>query len=139
MSSRRLAFSRLISFGVGTMATSATSPSRTCMPDGVSIGRALNRRQVGPHRRHAPDDDVELLLPLVDLADLRALEQRRRSPADVAGRQAEALGRLGPQAHLDLRHQHLRLDLQVDRRPGTVAIAASTSLAFARSTSRSGP
>ena len=63
--------------------------------------------------RHAPDDDVEDLLLLVDLADLLSLDKRGRCAADIAGRQAEARGGIGPQPHFDLRHQHLRLDLQI--------------------------
>jgi succinyl-diaminopimelate desuccinylase len=38
----REAFSRLISFGAGTTSTSATSPSGTSMPPGISIGRRFN-------------------------------------------------------------------------------------------------
>ena len=50
---RRDAPSRLISFGAGTIATSATSPSGTCVPSGDSIGRLLklSRRRCERSRR----------------------------------------------------------------------------------------
>ena len=54
----------------------------------------------------AADDDVVGLLVLIDLADLRAADERRDGVAHLAGRQAEPRGGIGPQADLHLRHEH---------------------------------
>ena len=55
---RREASSRLISFGVGTIRTSATSPRRTWPPSGVSISRSRCRSRLSRVCGRAPDDDV---------------------------------------------------------------------------------
>ena len=81
MSSRREAFSRLISFGAGTTITSATSPSRTCTPAGVSIGRsrtavksvAAPRARPTPPRRtsSAPSNTSPTFKPFSSVEDAR--------------------------------------------------------------------
>ncbi len=112
-SMRRDPPSRVISFGVGASATSATASSGTYPPPGGVDRQPLDGEQVGAHRRHAPDDDVEDLLLLVDLADLRAAQQRRQRLAHLPGRHARDLRRLRPHPHLDLRHERQLLDRQV--------------------------
>ena len=110
---RREAPSRLISFGAGTSAISATSPSGTCVPSGVSIGNWVSSGDVVADLLHAPDEDVEDLLVAVDLADLGPLDQRGHRAADVAGGQPYPRGGLGADPDVELRHQDLLLDLEV--------------------------
>ena len=76
---------------------------------------------------------------LVHLADLRALDQRGRRPADVARGQAEPRGGLGAEPDVELRHEHLRLDLQVGHARHDPSSPSAISCALSRRTARSGP
>ena len=105
----------------------------------VSIGSRAGRRRSVRTLGRAPHHDVEDLLLLVDLADLGAAQQRRDRVADLRRRDAELLGRLGAHAHLDLRHQRQRLDLQVGHAGDLAERLAHLGRLSSRSSSRLGP
>ena len=104
---------------------------------GVDEQAAQGRRGRAGPARIAPDDDIEDLLLLVDLADLGPLDERGGRAPDLARGEPEALRRLGSEPDLDLGHQDLRLDLE-STTPGMSSMHSATSSAFSRSTSRSG-
>ena len=136
---RREAPSRLISLGAGTIATSATSPSGTCVPSGVSIGRSQSCETSLRTSSTPQTKTSKIFCSLVELADLRPLDQRGRRAADVAGRQAEPGRGLGPEPDVELRHERPAARPSGSSTPSIGSITLSTSCALARSTSRSGP
>ena len=87
--------------------------------------RVPSRRQLHRHPaegehvtaqlRHAPDDDVEDLLGVEDLADLDAAHQRGHGVAHGRGADADLLRAVAVERHFDLRHERQRLHLDVGR------------------------
>ena len=81
--------------------------ARRLQPDLADRGHAV------AHLRASPHHDIEHFLVFVDFPDLRALHECRGSTADIRRRHADELRFLRTVSHLDLRHQHLRLHLEV--------------------------
>ena len=92
-SMRRLAFSCWITFGVGAIRSSATSPSGTLPPSGASIRILVRFDRSVRHFSSTPDRDIEDLLIFVDLTRLCAADKRHGCTTDIAGSQAESLRR----------------------------------------------
>ncbi len=132
-SRRRDASSRLISFGVGTMRTSATSPRRHVRRRRAcrSAGRGCSRRRWRDVRR-APDDRRRRPSrprrprrpprPATSVADAAADVARRSGRSRAAASRSEL--------DLDLRHRTCGSTLQVDDARRRRASRRSTSSAF---------
>jgi hypothetical protein len=128
---RRLPSSRLIWFGPSPSSMEATFDSGM-RPVGVSIriwlqplDRTRRLRQFD-HQREAPT-------ALDDLGDLLALDQALQRGEHLRRRHAVLCRRRVVDAHLDLRRQHLLLDLQVgDARDRGQPLAQRIGLAAQR-------
>ncbi len=105
--------SRVTSFGVGASATSATAGERNIAAAGELDRQPSQREEIAPHPRLAPDDDVEDLLLVEDLPDLRPAQHRGDRVAHGGARHAELLGPLRPELHLNLRDEGQGLHLDI--------------------------
>ena len=136
---RREAPSRLISLGAGTSAISATSPSGTCVPSGVSIGRVLSF-ETSLRTSSTPQTNTSKIFcswysspTFVPLTSVVAA--RRTSPA-VRPSRAAASGR-SRTSSCGTRICGSTFRFVDPRRSRSIAL--STSCALARSTAMSGP
>ena len=83
-----------MALGTGPTVTLATSPRRTTLPAGVSMGSSLTAVNAGARLRGAPDDRVVRLAVAEDVTHFLAGDEGRCRPSDVAGFQP-VLRRLG--------------------------------------------
>ena len=110
---RREPFSRVISLGTEDTKTSETLWSGTVAP----LARCTRRLRIASRFRLTSGTpqttNVEEPLLFVELPHLRALDERRDRVPYRPRREAEERPAIGAKPNLDLRHEHLSLDLEV--------------------------
>ena len=111
---RRDPFSRVISLGTAAIEDVGEAAERHRSAVRDRHLQAANGVEVPADFGRTPDHHVEEPLLVVELPDLRSLDECRRCPPDLPGRESEHRPSLRAKPHSDLGYENLRLHLQID-------------------------